>query len=718
MPSLDRPLPGADGRHVTFCRICEAFCGLVATVQDGRVIKLEPDKDNPHSQGHVCVKGVAFHNTTHDPDRVLTPLKRIGGPGEFAPVGWDEALDDIAARLKAIVDRDGPDAVAFYIGNPSSFATDAVIGHALFMRAIGSDKGYSPGSQDSNARSVANYALFGDAGLNSFPDLPHCDFLLIFGGNPLVSNGSILFAPRVRHDLDHIAEHGRVVVIDPRRTETARRYDHLPIQPGGDVWLLIGLIGVLEAQGLIDHAAVGQTASGLDDLLAAIRATDLDTAAARCGIAPDIIRDLARDFAQAERAAAYGRLGVCRSRFATLTNVLVSVLNIVTGNFGGRRGGTIFGHPALSGQDRGRVGGYDESRSRIGNIPSVVRFYASAAMPDEILVPGPGQVKALMVTAGNPLHSGPGGARLTQAMDALDLCVSFDFYRNETAQHAHYILPTPTFLERADYPYVGMHILMRPFLHFTDPVLPLQGEARHEHEIYAAIVERMGLAWPARGGPGEPPGLARMEALLRKGPIGDALGEDGWSTQKLRDYPHGVMVDMPDPTTGWQERIGWPDRKITLFHPLIAAELERLAQHWEAPAALTLIGRRDIRSINSWMHNIDGLVRSQKPLLIVHPSDAQRYGLTDGGHARVSTRHGAVEVLILVSEDIVAGTVCYPHGWGHDGGWSRANATPGQNINALLGLGADDIEYISGTTLMEGIAVSLEPMDSAAAAAA
>lgn len=702
---------------MTFCRICEAFCGLVATVQDGRVTKLEPDKENPHSQGHVCVKGVAFHNTTHDPDRVLTPLKRTGRPGEFEPVSWDEALDDIAARLKTIVDRDGPDAVAFYIGNPSSFATDAVIGHALFMRAIGSDKGYSPGSQDSNARSVANFALFGDAGLNGFPDLPNCEFLLVFGANPLVSNGSILWSPRIRHDLDHIAQHGRVVVIDPRRTETARRYEHVPIQPGGDVWMLIGMIAALEADGLINRAAVAQAASGLDDLLATIRATDLATAATRCGVEAETIRALARDFAQSPRAAAYGRLGVCRSRFATLTNVLVTILNVVTGNFGGRRGGTIFGHRVLAGQDKGRVGGYDETRTRIGNIPSVARFYASAAMPDEILTPGPGQVKALMVTAGNPLHSGPGGGKLQQAIESLDLCVAFDFYRNETAQYAHYILPTPTFLERADFPYVGMHIVMRPFLHFTDPVLPLQGEARHEHAIYAAIIERMGLSWPARGGASEPPGLSRMEALLRKGPIGDTLGENGWSTDRLRDHPHGVMVDLPDPTIGWQERIGHPDGKVALYHPLIARELARLGEEWEAPAPLTLIGRRDIRSINSWMHNVDGLVRSQKPLLIVHPQDAQKHGLTDAAPARLSTRHGAVEVTVSVSEDIVAGTVCYPHGWGHDGGWNRANAAPGTNINALLGLGLDDIEFISGTTLMEGIPVSVAPIEQTALAA-
>lgn len=709
-----RLAPGEDGRHVTFCRLCEAFCGLVATVEDGRVVKMEPDRDNPHSQGHVCVKGVAFHQTTHDPDRVLTPLRRTGAPGQFEPVSWDEALTDIADRLGAILDRDGSDAIAFYIGNPSSYTTDAIIGHASFMRALGSSKGYSPGSQDTNARSVANFALLGNAALNAFPDLPNCDFLLIFGANPLVSNGSILWSPRIRHDLDAIAERGRVVVFDPRRTETARRYEHIAIRPASDVWLLIGMLRALDDADAIDAAGAGLHADGLDELLTQIRHIDLASAAERCGVDAEVIRQLALDFARAGRAAAYGRVGICRGPFATLTNALLTALNVATGNFGGRRGGTIFGHRALAGQESGAPGGYDEQRTRIGNIPSVVRFLAGVAMPDDILEPGPGQVRALMVTAGNPLLTAPGGNRLEEALASLELCVSFDLYLNETARHAHYVLPVPSFLERADMPYIGLNILMRPFLQFTEAVLPVQGDARHEHDIFRDIIERMGLAWPARGDPGAPPGIARLDKLLRNGPIGDALGEDGWSVERLRDHPHGVMVDMPDPTDRWWERLGHPDKRIQLMHPIIAGEFKRLWDDWTPPPRLTLIGRRDIRSMNSWLHNIDGLVRSQKPLLIVNPSDAEAFGLNDGAEARVSTPAASVEVMIAVSDEMVPGTVCYPHGWGHDGGWRRANATSGRNINLLLGLGLDAVEFVSGTTLMDGIAVTLEPLQAPA----
>ena len=693
---------------------------MVATVEGGRVTKLEPDRDNPHSQGHVCVKGVAFHHTAHDTDRVLTPLRRVGGPGVFEPVSWEEALADIALRLGAIRERDGPDAIAFYLGNPSSFATDTMMSHGGFMKALGARKGYSPGSQDSNARVVANFALFGSGMLNAFPDLPDCEFLLVFGANPLVSNGSILFAPRLRHDLDAIAERGRVVVVDPRRTETARRYEHVQVAPNGDVWLLLGLLVALREAGRIDQAALSEHADGAEALLARIDAVDLRQAAERCGVSTREIRALALAFADAGAAAAYGRVGICRGPFATLTNCLVTILNLATGNFGARRGGTIFGHRVLAGQESAPYGGYGESESRIGAIPAVARYLASAVMPDDILTPGPGQVRALMVTAGNPVLSAPGGSRLSEALESLELLVAFDFYVTETSRHAHYVLPTTTFLERPDVPFAGFNILMRPFLQATEAVVAPLGEARHEHAIWREIIERMGLAWPSRGDSNcATPGMARVDAMLRNGPVGDRFGErNGWSLARLYDHPHGVMVETPDPTEVWWERLGHPSKRIQLDHPIIAAEFARLDREWRPPPELALIGRRDIRSINSWMHNVDALVRSQKPQLLVNPGDAACRGLGDGDCARLSTANGAIEVTVAISDEVGPGTVCYPHGWGHGGGWRRANAAPGENVNLLLGLGVEAIEFVSGTTLMDGIAVVLERRDDGAEAAA
>jgi len=717
-----RPGPGSDGRHATFCRLCEANCGLVATVSDGRIVKVEPDRDNPHSQGHVCVKGMAFHQVTHDPDRVLTPLRRCGGPGEFEPVDWDEALTDIAGRLRTIRERDGGEAIAFYVGNPSSFATDMAMSFGQFMRALGTRKGYSPGSQDTNARYVANYALFGAGMLNAFPDLTQCDFLLVLGGNPLVSNGSILYAPRIRHDLDAVAKRGQVVVVDPRMTETARRYGHVPIRPNGDVWLLLGMLRVLADEALFDLVSIARNANGFDFVKEQVSRIEVETAAIRCGVPSETIRDLARKLATTRNAAVYGRLGLCRGPFATLVNALVTTLDVVTGHFGERRGSTIFGHPVIAGHDRPSSGGYAEAVSRIGDVPTVARFHASAIMPDDFLEPGPGQTKALMLAAGNPMLSAPGGEKLERALEGLELFVSFDFYVNETSRFADYVLPTTTFYERPDVPYVVMNALMRPFLHYTDAVIDPVGEARPEHEIWQEIVARMGLEWPVRASNDFPdnPGIARMDAALRGGPVGDALGEnEGWSIDRLREYPHGVMADnLPDPTENWRERLGNPDKRIRLDHPLIAGEFDRLWAEWREPEGLALITRRDIRSINSWMHNIDGLVRSQRPDLLVNHEDGERLGLADGGNARLFNDYGELAVTVAFTDEVGVGTVCYQHGFGHDGGWQRANAAPGKNMNVLLALGAgpDAIEFVSGTTLMDGIQVQLEPLRNVAAA--
>lgn len=720
------PPTGADGYHATFCRLCEAVCGLVATVKDGTVTRIAPDKANPHSQGHVCVKGMNFHETNNDPDRVLTPLKRVGGPGEFEPVSWDEALDDIASRLTTVLENHDGDALAFYIGNPTSFATDTVMSHSGLMKALGSKKGYGPGSQDSNARLVANYVTLGGVMINAFPDLPNCDFLLILGANPLVSNGSILFAPRIRHDLDHIAERGRVIVIDPRRTETAKRYEHVAIRPNTDVWLLLGMLKVLFAEDLVDRDAVSEHAIGIDRLESEIAVVDVAQVADQCGLSEGDIRELARNFALAKRAAAYSRVGLCRGPFATLANILITTLNVVAGKFGGVHGGMVFGYPLLAGSDKGSFGGYGGGTSRIGNIPQVAKYQASVVMPDDILVPGEGQVRAMIMTAGNPVLSAPGGERLEEALASLDLFIAFDFYINETSRFASYVLPSTTWLERDDFPYAGWNVLMRPFLHHTEAVVHPRGEAKHEHMIYREIIQRMGLQWPSRSAEEHERELAgdpifpmeNMDAALRMGFAGDHFGErsEGWSRERLRQHPHGVMVDLPDQTYEWWNRIGYPDRKIRLWHEITDSEFVRFWSDWTSPPRLSLIGRRDIRSINSWMHNVDKLVRSQDAALLVHPLDAAEFKLVDGGLARIWNENGELEIKVAISDEVAPGTVCYPHGWGHRGNWQRANATPGRNINVLLGLGIDNVEFVSGTTLMDGIAVSIAPLASEASA--
>lgn len=710
-----RPATGEDGDHVTFCRICTAVCGLVATVEDGKVVRARPDPDNPSSQGHACVKGIAYHGVTHDPDRVTRPMKRVA-PGRFEPVSWDEALDDIAARLSAIIDEHGPDAVASYQGNPPAYATDGMTGFRMFLKALGTTKIYGAGSQDTNARFTANWILYGSPLTIDVPDVNNADFMLIFGANPLISHGSLIFTPRVRHQLDAVAARGGVVVVDPRRSETAARYEHVAIEPNSDCWLMLAMLKTLADEGLADEAFLAERCAGWAELQVALAGIDYDDAARRTGIDVATIKGLAHRLTASPKSVCYGRVGICRGPHATLANFLLSALNMVGGTFG-HEGGSTFATPVLAGSDRATTGGYDEVRSRVGNFPSVTQFLPSAVMPDDILEPGPGKVRALLSLGGNVLLAAPGGDRLRRGLEQLELSVSFDLYINEAGSYADYVLPGLTFYERADLPMVPFMSMVQPFLQYAEPVIPPVGEARSEFDTFCEILARMGLRMPASspdevaaqvaGGQMRP--LEVLDGAIRQGPAG-VHGD--WSIDKLRQHPHGVMLDIPIPW-GNQEKIAHADGRIHLWDDMVAAELDRLFA--AAPVeGLKLLSRRDMRSHNGWLHNVDRLIRSQKPTLHIHPDDAAERGLADGDRATLSNRFGAIEVEVELNDDHRRGTVSYPHCFGHDtGGWQRANRAGGANVNILLGHGPDVVEAVSGTTLMDGIAVEVAALQPA-----
>lgn len=711
-------------QHITFCRICEAFCGLVATVHDGKVVSLHPDKDNPHSRGHVCVKGVNMHAVTHDSDRVTKPLKRLSNSENFVETTWDEALDDIAERLQSIIADQGPGAVAGYLGNPTAFSTNAIMGFGEFLAVIGCAKFYGAASQDTNARMLANFIVHGSAYPFNIPDLERCDFLLVIGANPLVSNGWGICAPRLRHDFDAIAARGRVVVVDPRKTETARPFEHIPIRPDTDVWLLLAMMRIIIDEDLADRTWIETNTAEWQPLLDLLERVDVDAAAARTGIGHAAVAQLARDFATCERGALYAGLGLCRGRYGTLGAFLYNGFNALTGRYG-KPGGTRFGRN-LVGSVKPFGGGHGAPFTRIGGVPSIAGMLATAMLPADIEEDGEGRVRALIMSAGNPVLSAPGGDAMARALGGLELFVSLDLYVNESNRHAHYVLPTPTFLERADWPYVGMGKLLRPFLQYTDAVIDPVGEVRDDYWIYDQLARRMGFDAPSpspdkqdaarRGELADPVG--QFDAVIRAGPAGDGFGEnpDGWSRARLREFPHGVMLDdLPDDLAAWRERIGHPDGKLRLWHPLIEDEFARLfaeaaaRDREHAAGALILIGRRDIRSINSWMHNVDKLVRSAQPTLLVHPRDAQARGIENGDRVRISNANAAIELAAEISDDVVPGTVSYPHGWGHAAGWDRANRTAGANVNQLAGTGTQWIEFVSGMSLIDCLTVTLEP---------
>ncbi len=725
-----RPQPGAgkDGEHATFCRLCEAFCGLIAEVKDGKVVKIGPDRANPHSRGHLCVKGPAIADITYDPDRVVHPLKRVGGPGEFVRVSWDEALSDIAERLGRIRRTHGADAIATYFGNPGAFSTDTFMSSQWFLGKLGSSKFYTAGSQDGNSRHLASYILYGVAFRNAIPDLPNADFLIVIGANPLVSHGGLLTAPRLRHDLDAIAARGRVVVIDPRRSETAERYEHIAIQPNTDIWLLSAMLRTVFDDNLEDRDFLARHTVGWERLRDAVGAVSLAEASERTGIDTGTIRSLARDFAATPRAAMYSRVGLCRGNFSTISNVLVDALNMATGKFG-CKGGSTFGAFPLKGGPEPLVG-YGEHRSRIGDLPVVGGMMPSAVLADDVLEPGEGRVRAMMLIAGNPVLSAPAGDHLSRAFASLELMFSVDLYVTESNRFAHYILPSATFLEKGDVPLIGLSHMPRPFLQYAPPVIRSAGEAREELAIFRELAKRMGLGsiYPMKMLAGlerlgfAPTALDMVDMALRLGPVGDRFGFGrGLSLRKLaRDAPHGTMLDMPLTYGNWPSHIAYPDGKLRLWHDILEEEFARFAAARRAPKdlRLKLFSQRTLKSMNSWMHNAAKLVNSQTPVLLIHPEDAAPRGIVTGSPVELRTDHGRVEVVAQVSDAVVRGAVCYPHGWGHNGGWRRANGKPGANINLLLGHGADAVERVSGTTFIDGVPVEAAVLDAGATARA
>ncbi len=480
----------------TYCRICEPLCGMVATVEDGKLVQLRPDRDHPLSKGFACPKGIAFADVHNDPDRVLHPLRRTPA-GDFERVDWETALTDIAARLGSIRSEHGGDAIGGYFGNPSAFNMAHSLWFLAFMKALGSRNIYSAGSQDVNNRFVASELLYGSPVTAPIPDLARTELLVIVGANPLVSHGSVMTAPRIKDELHGIVERGgRVLVVDPRRTETASAFEWMPIDPDGDAWLLLSLLNVLFEEGLADQAALARQATGAARLRELAAPFAPERTESLHGVPAGDVRSLARDLAKTERAALYGRTGTCLGRSGTLTTFLLDAVNVVAGNLD-REGGSMFGTLGAPGERRatkaalGRIVKTGASRSRIGDFPSVLATMPAAVLAKEITTPGEGQIRALVLSAGNPVLSVPNGDELEEALDQLELMVSMDLYVNETNAHADYVLPATTMYERDDFPLPFQTLLTTPFRQATRAVVPPAGEAREEWTVLDDLLGRI-----------------------------------------------------------------------------------------------------------------------------------------------------------------------------------------------------------------------------------
>ncbi len=716
--------------QTTFCRICEPYCGLIATVEDDRLVGLRPDPDHVASKGFACPKGIAYPGVQNDPERVLHPLERQPD-GSFTRVSWDHAMTAITSRLQRIVAEHGGDSVAWYNGNPSAGSYSHAMWSVGFVKALGSKHAYGAGSQDTNSRWAASALLYGSCMAVPVPDLDRTELAVVIGANPTVSHGSMATIPTFAEKLHEIvARGGRVVVVDPRRTETAREFEWFPIAADTDAYLLLSLAHVLLAENLVDRRRAARQATGLGAFEALAADFPPESTATHTGIAAADVRVLARDLAT-KKSVLYGRLGTCLGTNPTLVNFLLDAVNFLAGNLD-VAGGAVFsdsGIPLRAMLAKSGADTYDTWRSRIGNLPEVMGLAPAANMAAEIRTPGKGQIRALFVSAGNPVVSTPGGDRLEGALDELDLMVSFDLYVNETGAHADYVLPGVAMYEREDFPFFGSMHMPVPWVQTTDPVVPAPGEARPEW----AVIDELARALGTRALPSAPARLAAkaadlvghpltprnlLDVMIRMSSYGDRFGlrRKGHTFASLAEQsPHGLLIRDHARTGLLEDVIRHRDRKLHLDQSAIRREVRRLIGRTADPDfPLRLIGMREPRSENSWLHNVPKL-RAARPrhAVRIHPADADSLGIVNGAPVRLTSPWGSIELPALVTDDIKQGVVAVPHGWGHKGRgqWTLANQEGGASVNDLTSTEPTELDPLSGMSHLNGVRVRAEAVD-------
>ncbi|MCX4694197.1 molybdopterin oxidoreductase family protein [Streptomyces sp. NBC_01408] len=779
------------------CPLCEATCGLTLTIEGTAVTGARGDREDVFSRGFICPKGAAFGAVDADPDRLRTPLVRRDGRLQEAT--WEEAYEAIAAAVPALVGEYGAQSVGVVLGNPNVHTMAGALYPPLLLKALGTRNLFTASTLDQMPKHVSSGLLFGDPFAIPVPDLDRTDFLLLLGANPLESNGSLCTAPDFPGRLKALrARGGTLVVVDPRRTRTARLADrHLAPRPGSDALLLAALAHTLLAEGLAAPGVLEEQSEGLGELAAALGSFTPEAVAPACDLPADEIRALARELAAAPTAAVYGRIGSCTVEFGTLASWLVDVLNVLTGNLD-RPGGVLFPLSATGPRPRpaGPGKGFALGRwhSRVSGHPEAKSELPTTALAEEIETPGEGRIRALIAIAANPVLSAPDGRRLDAALAGLDFMVSIDPYLNETSRHAHVVLPPPPPSRSAHFDFAFNAFAVRNQARYTRPAVPLEAGLPDECEIHARLVLAVsgmhGTAGPAAvdelavqatlakettdphsplhgRDPAHLAGLLtgesgperRLDLMLRLGPYGDQFGladagthanpapnpalnpdpapdaapdagtdaaaagaDDAHvdasagfaaelSLERLLAHPHGIDLGPLRPRLPGVLRTR--SGRIELLPDPIAAELPRLrAALADRPAALVLVGRRHLRSNNSWLHNVPALVGgSNRCTLQVHPEDAGRLGLADGGRARVTADGGSLDVPVEVTDAVRAGVVSLPHGWGHDRAGSRlsvASAQPGANVNQLLD--GTRLDPLSGTAVLNGFPVELAPL--------
>jgi anaerobic selenocysteine-containing dehydrogenase len=722
------------------CTLCEAICGIVVESEDGRVAKIQGDALDPFSRGHICPKVMALADIHHDEDRLRAPLKRDGT--RFVPIGWQAAFDEVAANLKRVQRAHGKSAVAVYQGNPTVHNSGTMLMSPTFVRSLRTKNRFSATSVDQLPHMLASYLMFGHQFLIPIPDIDRCDYMLILGANPAVSNGSLMTAPGAADRLRAIiARGGKVVVLDPRRSETAAlASEHLFIRPGSDALFLLAVLHVLFAERRVSLGALASLIEGLSEIEAVAKRFAPERVAVHTGVPAEAIRRIAREFSEQRRAVCYGRVGVSTQEFGSLSCWLINVLNVASGNLD-REGGAMFPEPAIDPMrlraffSRGHFAKY---HSRLRKLPEFSGELPVATLAEEIEAEGPGQIRALVTSAGNPVLSTPNGARLDRALASLDYMVSIDFYLNETTRHARIILPPTGPLEHDHYDIAFHQLAVRNTSKYSPPLFTPPAGALSDFEIFNELCLRMAettlertrarlqyLALKKLGTRG------LLDVLLRTGPYGDKFGpwKRGLSIRALEAAPHGIDLGALRPCLA--KRLPREHARIVLAPKVMLEDLARLEQTFtdsqanartstaqQTPAELVLIGRRHLRSNNSWLHNSPRLVKGPpRCTLQMNPKDAAARGLVSGAKVEVKSNVGAVQVALEITDALMEGVVSLPHGFGHARPGTQlrtANAHAGASINDVT----DDarVDLLSGNASFSGVPVSVRKVEELGAA--
>ncbi|WP_166269749.1 molybdopterin-dependent oxidoreductase [Marinobacter caseinilyticus] len=751
-----------NGTHLRTCHLCEAMCGVAIEVKDGHIESIKGDRDDPLSHGHICPKAIALQDLHEDPDRLKTPLKRTADG--WQDIGWDEAFNLVADRLHQIREEHGKNAIGVYQGNPNVHNHGAMIAGLPFLRAVGTQNRFSATSNDQLPHMLASLEMFGHQVLFPIPDIDRTDLFICIGANPMASNGSLMTVPDIRGRLKALkGRGGKFIVIDPRRTETGKLADEFHfIRPGSDALLLMAMVNTLFVEGLVDLGHADAWTKDVDLVRLAALPFSPEAVSAHTGLSPDAIRAIARQLATTPKAALYGRIGTSTQAHGGVATWLIYVLNILTGKLDST-GGMMFTQPAIDmvalGAMSGQKGHFARRMSRVKGLPEFGGEYPASTMADEILTAGDGQIRAFVTIAGNPLLSSPNGGRLEEAFGQLEFMVSVDYYLNETTRHADIILPPTAALERSHYDLIFSMFAVHNVAKFSEALFKPGPDARHDWQILLELAHRLEqrrkggrlplraeLGWRAFKQLGPDP---LLDLMLRSGPYGTDVGAartlvqpaldllvdilprqhplrslarlspldrrwrdlpKGLSLSALRDQPSGVDLGPLRPCL--PDRLYTRDGKINLAPRRYLNDLDRLHERLTTPVAdeLQLIGRRHVRSNNSWMHNSQRLVKGKdRCTLMIHPKDASRCGLSEGDAAEVSSEAGRIVVPIEITEDLMPGVVSIPHGWGHTRQGTQqaiAEAHAGASINDIIC--DDQIDPLSGTSVLNGQTVTVK----------